>query len=471
MGPNSVGTSPRSPRLQRLQSLERLFSQPSIHATLFEDKVFGHDDWRRHRNAAWRHRVEPTVFCRVAVGFIWQLLAVAVVAVAVGLTHTLMRGRDSFLSSERLVAPFSMITFALSLLLVFKTNSSYSRWWEGRIIWGQIVNFARNYARQALMWFPADRPELQAAAVRWAAAAPRVLLAHVREGTDAVTEARGILTHEEVEWLRSWSNGPLGAGTALGQLVVAAGLPQQLEAEMQKQVELYTNCAGGCERIFKTPIPPAYARHTSRFLMLYVVTSPVLLWPSTRWLTPLVAVVIAFLLLGVENIGVQVEEPFHVLPLNEICRAIEANVFEMERAFSTGPGGRPDAAELAAAAAAGRPRHATAAAASGGDAAASWRRAGTGAGAGPAGSPNERRLSVLLPSSSTTEAVAAAAAAAPPPPAAGVVEAAVGPMSGTMVAQLGARLSAPGGGGGGAAAAAGRPGFMRMTESPPAART
>ncbi|GIL49210.1 hypothetical protein Vafri_5346 [Volvox africanus] len=121
---------------------------------------------------------------------------------------------------------------------------------------------------------------------------------------------------------------------------------------MQKQVELYTNCAGGCERIFKTPIPPAYARHTSRFLMLYVMTCPILLWSSTGWLTPLVAVIIAFLLLGVENIGVQVEEPFHVLPLYDICRAIEANVKEMQNAFSGGAvdGGhtRPSAADLAA---------------------------------------------------------------------------------------------------------------------------
>ncbi|GIL73889.1 hypothetical protein Vretimale_5022 [Volvox reticuliferus] len=342
----------QSPRAQSLPSFEKLFRQPSIHAALFEDKVFGHDDWNKHRSAAWRHRIEPTVFFRVAVGFAWQLGAVALVSGGVGVLHILLHGRDTFLSNSHLATPFSMITFALSLLLVFKTNSSYSRWWEGRIIWGQIVNFGRNYARQALMWFPTNRPDLRAAAVRWAAAAPRVLLAHLREDTEVIAEVRGILTAEEVDWLCGWSNGPLGAGTALGQLVVAAELPEQLEAEMQKQVELYTNCAGGCERIFKTPIPPAYARHTSRFLMLYVMTCPVLLWSSTGWLTPLVAVIIAFLLLGVENIGVQVEEPFHVLPLYDICRAIEANIKEMQTAFSgdgaNGGRTRPNAADLAA---------------------------------------------------------------------------------------------------------------------------
>ncbi|EFJ42233.1 hypothetical protein VOLCADRAFT_97657 [Volvox carteri f. nagariensis] len=338
-------TASGSPRLQHLPSFQRfLISQPSIHASLFEDKVFSHDDWRKHRSAAWRHRIEPFVFFRVAIGFFWQLALVVVISV--------VRDRDQALSSSRLSTPFTMITFALSLLLVFKTNSSYSRWWEGRIIWGQVVNFGRNYARQALMWFPANRPELRAAAIRWAVAAPRVLLAHLREDTDLAAE---------VDWLLRWSNAPLGAGTALGQLVVAAELSEQLQAEIQKQVgegggegEGEVSEWGALRGVGGGAASSKSARqddlresgklelrHTSRFLMLYVVTSPVLLWPSTGWLTPLVAGVIAFLLLGVENIGVQVEEPFHVLPLYDICRALEANIKELQAAFDGRPGGGP----------------------------------------------------------------------------------------------------------------------------------
>ncbi|KAG2502086.1 hypothetical protein HYH03_000578 [Edaphochlamys debaryana] len=324
------------------QHLDRiLFAQPSIHTTLFEDRVFGHEDWKRYRSASWRHRVEPVVFLRVAAGFVWQLVLVLVVSVCVGLLHTFVPSFDAWLEGLHLSTPFTMVTFALSLLLVFRTNSSYSRWWEGRIIWGQVVNFGRNYTRQALMWFPPERPDLRAAAVRWAAAAPRILLAHIREGASPLGEARGVLTEAELSWLAGWSNAPLGAGTALGQLVAAAGLAPQLQAELQKQVELYTNMAGGCERIFKTPIPPAYTRHTSRYLMLYVVTAPLLLWSSTGWATPVVAVVIAFLLLGVENIGVQVEEPFHVLPLYDICRALEANIRELEHSFAPPPSAPP----------------------------------------------------------------------------------------------------------------------------------
>jgi predicted membrane chloride channel (bestrophin family) len=64
---------------------------------------------------------------------------------------------------------------------------------------------------------------------------------------------------------------------------------------------------GGCERILRTPLPTAYTRHTSRFLLVYVTLAPALLWPVTGWGTPLLAAFIAFLLLGTENIGVQIE--------------------------------------------------------------------------------------------------------------------------------------------------------------------
>jgi predicted membrane chloride channel (bestrophin family) len=57
-----------------------------------------------------------------------------------------------------LSTPINMITFALALLLVFKTNASYSRWWEGRVVWGQLVNFGRNLPRLVRDRLVRDRP-------------------------------------------------------------------------------------------------------------------------------------------------------------------------------------------------------------------------------------------------------------------------------------------------------------------------
>jgi predicted membrane chloride channel (bestrophin family) len=56
--------------------------------------------------------------------------------------------QDVTQASSMLAVPFNLTTFALSLLLVFRTNSSYSRWWEARMVWGAVVNLSRNFARQ-----------------------------------------------------------------------------------------------------------------------------------------------------------------------------------------------------------------------------------------------------------------------------------------------------------------------------------
>ncbi|PNW85928.1 hypothetical protein CHLRE_03g199652v5 [Chlamydomonas reinhardtii] len=101
-------SSPRaSDRLVSMRSMERLFRQPAVHATLFEDRVYGHDDWTKHRNAAWRHRIEPVVFARVAVGFGWQLLLVFLVSIAVGLVYTFVPGLDTRLAGAQLTTPFT----------------------------------------------------------------------------------------------------------------------------------------------------------------------------------------------------------------------------------------------------------------------------------------------------------------------------------------------------------------------------
>lgn len=100
---------------------------------------------------------------------------------------------------------------------------------------------------------------------------------------------------------------------------------------MDNEVALYVNMAGACERIFKTAIPSAYTRHTSRFLMTYLTIMPLLLWHALRWGSLPMCMLVAFLLLGTENIGAQIEEPFHVLALDAICSSMHDNVLEMAR--------------------------------------------------------------------------------------------------------------------------------------------
>lgn len=79
---------------------------------------------------------------------------------------------------------------------MFRTNSSYGRWWEARQIWGAVVNLSRNFARQSLMWLPPSKARV---AVRWAMAAPFLLKCHLRVNADVILNTSHILS-PEVGW-------------------------------------------------------------------------------------------------------------------------------------------------------------------------------------------------------------------------------------------------------------------------------
>jgi putative membrane protein len=79
----------------------------------------------------------------------------------------------------------------------------------------------------------------------------------------------------------------------------------------------------GCERILRTPIPLAYAIHLKQLLLIYCLSLPFQLVDDLHWWTAAVVALISFTLLGIEAIGIEIENPFghdpNDLPLDEIC--------------------------------------------------------------------------------------------------------------------------------------------------------
>eukprot|EP00198_Chlamydomonas_reinhardtii_P012718 XP_001702055.1 predicted protein [Chlamydomonas reinhardtii] len=291
-----------------------MFEPPKATVSIYADIPFNHAEWKRHRNAAWRHRPQPALFARVAGGFWWQLTYVFLVSLFVGLYHHHIAPITT--ASSKLATAFNLTTFALSLLLVFRTNSSYSRWWEARTIWGSVVNLSRNVCRQSLLWLPAREARV---AVRWMMAAPYLLKCHLRFNASVRENVSHILMPQELEWVLGWTHRPNAAATVIVNAVAAAKLDTNRELVLMELINLFIDNVGKCERIFKTPIPAAYTRHTSRYLMIYLTVLPMVLWNSLSWWSLVASVLITFLLLGTENIGVQLEEPFRVLPLDDMC--------------------------------------------------------------------------------------------------------------------------------------------------------
>ncbi|KAK9909500.1 hypothetical protein WJX75_003209 [Coccomyxa subellipsoidea] len=304
------------------------------HDALFEGRVVTPADWKLLRT--WRRHLPDLTWVTVLTGYWLWVVYFTLIAVLIGLYHTILvpRGAPDWPPKDVvpvLYQPFAITSFALALLMVFRTNSSYSRWWEARTVWGQVFNVTRNLVRQAGAWFGKDEEAEFQMLVRWCAALGYILNAHLCGAKELAPEAEALLRPEDLKLLASWEHRPICAGQVLSSVVVSAVKDSQIRAAMDDQIATYLNDAGACERIQKTCIPYCYTRHTSRFLILWLTFLPFALWGICGWASPLAEAVLAFLLMGVENIGIQIEEPFHVLPMDTYCAVIAKNALEVAR--------------------------------------------------------------------------------------------------------------------------------------------
>ncbi|KFM28033.1 UPF0187 protein, chloroplastic [Auxenochlorella protothecoides] len=297
-------------------------------------RVFTHADWAVHRKPSRYARHLALIFAsRIFRSLIPPITAVTLISTLVGVYETLLK--EHRLPAQwphvtlALGQGFQLTAFALSLLLVFRTNSAYGRWWEARMLWGSLTNRTRDFVRQCLAFFPEDAKRLREAAVLWTIALPYVVKAHLREGNRLESELEGILTRDEVDALTGATHRPCFVLAALSQVVAAAGLDPQLRQRLDTNLTAFEDCIGGCERILRTPIPQSYTRHTSRFLMIWLIMMPFTLWAAYSWVSILLSGLFAYLMLGIDEIGVQIEEPFGVLPLGSFCATIERNLREL----------------------------------------------------------------------------------------------------------------------------------------------
>jgi len=229
-------------------------------------------------------------------------------------------------------APFDLTSFALSLLLVFRTNTSYDRWLESVTVWSNIANRSRDTVRQLISHlYEKDRgmSPLAAAMCRWVVAYARSLKCELQESSSLEFELEGILSGEEIKQVMASHHAPSFALAVLTELAARAPLLDAHRIRLDENLTFFEDAVGACERLLRTPIPVSYTRHTSRFMFIWLTALPLALWPACGWGTAPLAVVISFLLLGIEEIGVQIEEPFGCIPLEDLCDEIEGDVFNI----------------------------------------------------------------------------------------------------------------------------------------------
>lgn len=233
----------------------------------------------------------------------------------------------------------ALVGTALGLLLAFRTNSSYERFWEGRKQWGCIVNECRNLARQSSQWLAAD-PVLAREVITCAIAFPYALMNRLRHTGEQTVELTG-LPAADVSRVNASQHVPLAVLRLITARLTTARERNLIDGfqlqSLDQNVQLLVDFCGACERIRTTPLPFAYVMQLRRLLLIYCFSLPLVLIRDYGWATVPTTLILAYSLFGVEEIGTEIENPFGVtpndLPLETICAGIETVLSEIRGEF------------------------------------------------------------------------------------------------------------------------------------------
>lgn len=230
---------------------------------------------------------------------------------------------------------FSLLGVILSILLVFRTNSAYDRWWEARKQWGALVNNTRNFAIYVHSMFPKEDAEVRRYMGKHIANFCLALVEHLREGTKL--EELIYLTDEEKAEYATKAHVPNHIALQLFQRLAEAHRNGEINEgdyiNIKAQHQSLLDILGACERIKKTPIPFSYAVYLKIFITIYAVLLPFALVNTFHLMSIPLSMFIFFALLGVELLGEEIEDPFGLdcndLPTGDIAHTIKGNIFEI----------------------------------------------------------------------------------------------------------------------------------------------
>ncbi|MFN0063589.1 MAG: bestrophin family protein [Myxococcaceae bacterium] len=274
--------------------------------------------WREHL-LDWRGSMLPQIGYRIGAVVLWAACVVW-----------------AFKSGHLVAVPTTihvLIGFALGLLLVFRTNASYDRFWEGRRLWGGMVNETRNLARQSQQWIAPTQPDLHRQLLQWLSAFAYASM-HALRGTSGLGPVAAGLDASVLGQVTSAAHAPSAVAAKLSGILAQArrqdAFSDVAQVAMDQNIQLLVDYIGGCERIHKTPLPFAYVVHLRRALILYCFSLPFALVREFGWLTIPEVLGVAYVFFGIEEIGVQIEDPFGVddndLPLEQICENISRGI-------------------------------------------------------------------------------------------------------------------------------------------------
>ena len=261
----------------------------------------------------------------------WTLFATLYAAGMVAL----FRGVDGMAMAHVDATVYTLLGLVLSILLVFRTNTAYDRWWEGRKQWGALVNNARNLAVYVHAAFPRRDEDVRRFYGKQISNFCLAFVEHLRAGTQ-LDDLIYLSPAERERFARANHVPNLIVRRMYERLSQAHDAGEISNADLINMGPLhksFLDILGACERIKKTPIPFSYAVYLKLFVTTYIALLPFALESAFGWVTVPVAGLVTFALLGVELLGEEIEDPFGLdcndLPTGDIAHTIKKNVFEI----------------------------------------------------------------------------------------------------------------------------------------------
>ncbi len=230
---------------------------------------------------------------------------------------------------------FSLLGIVLGLLLVFRTNTAYERWWEGRKLWGQLLNSSRSLSIKLNAFVPEDNIKDREYFYQMISNYFFATKEHLRKGVkmEELEETEpGVLKD-----LENYQHVPNRIHSLIyqriNQLLSSKQISQEQLIVLDTQCNTMSDMVGGCERIKNTPIPTSYSKHLDRFVLLYTAILPFGFMHDLGWWGVPTIMIIYFALEGIKAIGEEIEDPFgkdaNDLPIDQICENVKASLKEI----------------------------------------------------------------------------------------------------------------------------------------------
>jgi len=340
------------------------FKQQATHSSILDDvasrtRQATQSDSLNYETGTWSNTIQSLrVGATTMVAKPWVILTLGATILAIV--------NATYLEKDILAIPAVILVTlggTMSLLLAFRLNSSYGRWWEARNLWGQVILGSRQLVMELVTdSHTADQEALQLQAAGWAIAFAVALKHHLRSEKIPIPPVRPggeahpssgpfrLLNFKDCANLAASRHPPLYALTRLRQTVRAYDAGSRNGAGAGREVNLFrvhqmmSTALTGCERILRTPCPAGYVGMLRSVLIVWLCFLPFTLVEAMGLMMIPVYSLTVFLVLKVEQLAVEIENPFgqdfNDLPLETFCLTVESDALRLLAEFDTdGPDG------------------------------------------------------------------------------------------------------------------------------------